>query len=66
MTDAKWECREGTPDEDHDWKFVSDWYGDPCVINGTADCSYWLCRACGKEDYERPAPEYNYFEDDVI
>jgi hypothetical protein len=47
---AKWECRDGTPDEDHDWEYIRDWYGDPGVINGTADCNYKRCRQCGKED----------------
>ena len=34
---------------DHEWEFISDWYGDPQVINGTADCSYLCCRKCGEE-----------------
>ena len=55
----KWDCALGTPEEDHDWHFVSDWYGDPGVINGTADCSRWVCRACGKEDYDREPPSYD-------
>jgi hypothetical protein len=41
---------------DHDWKWVSDWYGDPDVINGTEDCSCWRCKLCGEEDYERARP----------
>ena len=36
-----WECRDGTPDEDHDWKLVC---GDPSVGEG----DYMECRACGK------------------
>lgn len=52
----KWDCADGTPDEDHDWKWISDWYGDPGVINGTADCSYWECRVCGKVDENREPP----------
>lgn len=55
-----WDCAIGTPDEDHDWEFISDWYGDPGVINGTADCSYWKCRVCGKEDHEREPPQEDY------
>ena len=53
-----WDCGIGTDEEDHDWQWISDWYGDPGVINGTADCSYWQCRVCGKEDYEREPPSY--------
>ena len=50
---------------DHDLKFIRDWQGDPNVINGTDDCSFYRCRKCGHEeigdlyDYE-PEP------DDVI
>ncbi len=44
-----WDCKDGTPDEDHDWVRVSDWYGDPSIPNGTADCSFRRCRVCGKE-----------------
>ena len=47
--DVRAVCADGTPDEDHDWQFISDWYGDPDVINGTADCSFMRCRNCGKE-----------------
>jgi hypothetical protein len=38
---------DGPPD--HDWKFISDWYGDPGVINGTADCSFMECQRCGEQ-----------------
>src|ERR1017187_6267947 len=54
---------EPAPDAcDHRWNFVKDWYGDPNVINGTADCSFWRCRKCGEEsstqpdDYIEPEP----------
>lgn len=63
MADTKWDCAIGAPEEDHDWEFVSDWYGDPDVINGTADCSYWQCRACGKTDYERERPTWDPDDD---
>jgi hypothetical protein len=33
---------------------VKDWYGDPNVINGTADCSFWRCNKCGDETSEQP------------
>lgn len=49
MSAAKWDCAIGTPDEDHDWERISDWYGDPGVVGGTADCSFRRCRVCGKE-----------------
>src|ERR1017187_2378298 len=46
---------EPAPDAcDHRWNFIRDWYGDPNVINGTADCSFWRCRKCGEEQTERP------------
>ena len=41
---------------DHDWKWVSDWYGDPDVVNGTADCSHWKCTRCDSEDCEDEPP----------
>lgn len=31
------------------WVFVKDWMGDPNVINGTTDCSFWRCKACDEE-----------------
>jgi hypothetical protein len=37
-----WDCRDGTPDEDHDWKLVS---GESDV--GLGDVM--VCRQCGKE-----------------
>ena len=49
-----------TGEEDHDWRYISDWYGDPGVINGTADCSRWECSVCGAEDNDREPPEYEY------
>jgi len=42
---------------DHDWKWISDWYGDPDVIGGTADCSHWECKRCGSEDCEDEPPQ---------
>ena len=44
---------------DHDWKFISDWYGDPGVINGTADCSRYECQRCGAVDNDREPPSYD-------
>jgi len=40
----------------HDWKFISDWGGDPDVIGGTFNCSRWECQMCGEEDLERKPP----------
>ncbi len=34
---------------DHDWEVISDWAGDPGVINGTYDCSFKRCTICGQE-----------------
>ena len=41
------ECR-------HNWHFVPDWYGDPTVPNGTADCSRWECDLCGAVERDPP------------
>jgi DNA-directed RNA polymerase subunit RPC12/RpoP len=38
----------------HAWIFVKDWYGDPNVIDGTADCSFYRCSKCGEEVTEEP------------
>jgi hypothetical protein len=49
MTIDGWICDLGNGEFDHDWRYVSDWMGDPDVINGTMDCSYKRCRVCGEE-----------------
>jgi hypothetical protein len=36
--------------DDHDWEYISDWFGDPDVINGTCNFHYKRCRDCGKEE----------------
>ena len=51
-------CYCGDGQFDHDWKFVRDWYGDPEVINGTADCSYIERQRCGLVDESGEAVEY--------
>jgi hypothetical protein len=43
----------------HKWRWISDWYGDPGVINGTADCSRWECQHCGSVDQYRARPSAN-------
>lgn len=61
-----WDCADGTPDEDHDWEYISDWYGDPGVIGGTADCSFKRCRQCGKEMGLEPGegyPDEDYYDE---
>jgi hypothetical protein len=58
-----WQCDLGNGEFDHDWEWRSDWYGDPGVINGTADCSAWHCRVCGAVDAKRDPPT---FDDDVL
>jgi hypothetical protein len=42
---------------EHDWKWVSDWYGDPSIPYGTADCSGWVCQNCGSTDCEDDPPD---------
>lgn len=42
-----WDCRDGTPDEDHDWRLIP---GEPDV--GTGD--QMQCQQCGRE---RPATD---------
>ena len=53
MTDTtpapKWDCADGTPDEDHEWERKSDWYGDSSIPNGTCTFHFKRCRVCGKE-----------------
>ena len=44
--------------DEHDWEWIRDWYGDPGVINGTADCSRWECKNCRKVDEKREMPSY--------
>lgn len=44
-------------ESDHDWKYVSDWSGDPQVIGGTFDCGYLECRTCGEENHSHPDPK---------
>jgi hypothetical protein len=46
---------------DHDWRYHSDWGGDPGVINGTFDCSYWRCEQCDETKGGGP-PEYDDYE----
>ena len=56
LTDEQGKSLTQEPECDHDWRWVDDWYGDPDVINGTADCSRWRCRLCDAEDHEREPP----------
>lgn len=67
-TGYQWECK--IPEEegggfDHDWEWAHDWYGDPDVINGTADIHYRRCRACGAEDNDTPYDGGGSPEDDL-
>lgn len=57
-----WNCADGTEKEDHDWEIVSDWYGDPGVINGTCSFNFMRCRQCGKEK-DCDGTELDYYED---
>ena len=38
----------------HDWIAIHDWGGDPEVIGGTFDYSFWRCQICGDETGEDP------------
>jgi hypothetical protein len=44
-----WDCKAGTPDEDHNWRLASDCVGDPGVINGIFTFYVMRCRECGEE-----------------
>lgn len=55
-------CQE---DDDHDWEYISDWYGDPGVINGTCNFYYRRCRTCGKED-QWDGSDAGEFDDNYI
>jgi hypothetical protein len=55
----KWECRDGDPEEDHNWERIRDWAGDPGVIGGTYDIRTKRCRQCGKE-IEDTDPDDDY------
>lgn len=48
---------------DHEMKWISDWYGDPEVIGGTADCSRLECSLCNWVDQNGERPEPDYYQD---
>ena len=48
----------------HEWKFVSDWGGDPDVPNGTFDASFYYCPLCDTEQTDRPDDFEEPFEPD--
>ena len=55
----------GEPDEyAHHWVFVRDWYGDPTIPYGTADCSFYRCQHCGEERHEKPDSYIGRYDDD--
>jgi len=55
-------CEIGEGEFEHDWKWVSDWGGDPSVVNGTFDCSGWICKTCGAtKDGDPPT-----YDDDIL
>ena len=65
---GKWECKIPEAEGggfDHDWEYKSDWYGDPGVINGTADIYFRRCRQCGVEE-DVSALDMPTFDDDVL
>ena len=55
MEASEWDGKERRCE--HDMKWISDWYGDPGVINGTADCSRSECQLCGWVDPNGERPE---------
>ena len=48
-----WVCVPHNADADHDWEIQCDDYGDPGVVNGTAQDYYWQCVQCGLVDQYR-------------
>lgn len=38
----------------HQWHYVKDFMGDPNVINGTQNYSFYRCELCGEEVTQRP------------
>lgn len=53
-------------DDEHDWKHVSDWAGDPGVINGTYDIRYKECRICGKQEDDSDYDAGSDFDDNYF
>ena len=45
---------------EHQMKWIADWYGDPSIPNGTADCSRLECEQCGWIDPNGEKPERDY------
>jgi hypothetical protein len=55
---AEWDGRDRRCE--HQMKWISDWYGDSSIPNGTADCSRLECEQCGWVDPNGEAPEIDY------
>jgi hypothetical protein len=53
---------------EHSMKWIRDWYGDPSIPNGTADCSRSECTECGWIDPngEKPERDWDYERDKRI
>lgn len=58
-----WNCHPEGSEPDHRWKVIKAWYGDPNVVNGTADCSFRRCRECGEEDHETPVSRMDEWDE---
>ena len=44
--------------DEHDWRWVKDWMGDPTIPNGTCDLSGYECHRCGATECDiDPPPE---------
>lgn len=53
----------------HDYECVTDWEGDPDVINGTRTWHYKLCRKCGHQapwDGRREEPDPDDARDSMV
>lgn len=55
------ECE--TPDE-CDWREVTNWEGDPGVVNGTHSWIEYHCRTCGAEVQDKPTNYRKEVKDD--
>jgi hypothetical protein len=53
---------------EHQMRWIRDWYGDPSIPYGTADCSRSECEQCGWVDPcgEKPERDWDYERDKRI
>lgn len=43
------DCKDGTPEENHEYILIRDVEGDDSVIDGTREIRYLECKHCGKQ-----------------